>query len=582
MRRHAGTALAMVALLAMVVTSTLPLGGTGEDDGPEPADPFGTPEGPIPFPIINVSSSYDEDRFPTVLADEDALRVVWNKGAREMFVYHVVQREFDGEEWQEDEDWVSVIDPRDQDFVKHENYSHEGSAVRFGDLVYFLFSSDDQNFTEGGDHDIVLRSYDPGTGTWGPMVEVTPDEGGQDRDPKAVVMGDRMVIAWRTNDDAKADGTDDDIVLRTFDGAAFSAIVPVSTPDNEHPDAKLDLEVVGDRLCIVWEYNNHTNGPSDWDVLYREWDGQAFAGPPVQVSPEPGRVAKLPKIAAMGGDVIVVWESRPAAGQAGAVGIRGRLMVDGAPAGLVDVTRPGSNSENLQPEVISAGGSVYILWSTFDDSLAHGADSDIVMREYDGETLGDVLEVSHPRDGPDVNEGFVTACVFQDNIYAVWRMMYDVDPSVPLDVPVNEDIVIRRVTDFRADIEVATDGTPKAGDVVNLTVTISTFHGLPAPVDDLDVRVVVRRDQVVLPVDLQLTKVQPGSVLEGSFVVDTPGEYVFTAVLDEREKGEAKIAVYGAGSDGDGDGGPSFFVYYTIAALALLAVALVLFLRGRR
>jgi len=38
-----------------------------------------------------------------------------------------VQREFDGEAWQDGEDWVSVIDTKDQDFVAHEHYSHEGN-----------------------------------------------------------------------------------------------------------------------------------------------------------------------------------------------------------------------------------------------------------------------------------------------------------------------------------------------------------------------------------------------------------------------------------------------------------------------
>ncbi|MCJ2541220.1 MAG: hypothetical protein LN414_08125 [Candidatus Thermoplasmatota archaeon] len=163
MRGRNGIARSWSALLVVIMLAQLSTLLIAED-GPVPVDPFGPAEGPIPFPIFNVSSSYDEDRFPYVYTDPDSIRVIWNKGARDMFVYQVVQREFDGDEWQKGVDWVSVIDTQDQDFVAHEHYSHEGMAVQFNDLVYFVFASDDPNYTTGTEHDIVLRYYDPETG----------------------------------------------------------------------------------------------------------------------------------------------------------------------------------------------------------------------------------------------------------------------------------------------------------------------------------------------------------------------------------------------------------------------------------
>jgi len=564
----------VVALCLVQISTPLPA-----QDGEEYADPFGPPEGPIPFPIHNVSSSYDEDRFPTVYSDEGSIRVIWNKGARDMFVYHVVQREYDGRGWQTGNDWVSVVDTKDQDFVAHEHYSHEGMAVKYGDLVYFAFASDDQNYTTGSDHDIVLRTLDPRTDQWGPLVEVTPDEGGQDREPQVAVLGDQLVIAWRTNDPDKADGNDDDLVLRTYDGAAFSAITPISVAGDGSMDARLDLAVVDDRLCMVWEWNNKANGPSDWDVMYREWDGEAFTGPAVPLSPEPRRVAKLPRISTVGDDPFVVWESRPPTGEPGTVAIRGRAIVDGVPATMVDVTRPGSSAENVQPDVVSAGGRAYILWSSFDDSLTHGPDSDIVMREYDGEALGEVVEVSHPRDGPLVNEGFVTACVFQDNLYAVWRMMYPVDPGLPLDVPVNEDIVMRRVTDLTVEVTAPLDHNPRVGDPIPIEVATSTFYGRPYDATALAVRVSVLRDLEVLPDRVDLKRAGDG-LMNGTFVPEEPGTYLFVVTLDGREVGSTSVGVLGA-DDEDGGGG-DYFMYYTAGALGLVAIAVVVALRRRR
>jgi hypothetical protein len=566
--------LTLVLMLFLAQSSTYLMAQEGE----EPADPFGPPEGPIPFPIENVSSSYDEDRFPFVYSDDSSIRVIWNKGARDMFVYHVVQREWDGEEWEDGEDWVSVLDPQDQDPVAHEHYSHEGVAVAFRGLVYFLFASDDQNYTTGDDHDIVLRSLDPETDEWGPIVEVTPDDGGQDREPQAAVLGNRMVIVWRTNDPDKADGTDDDIVLRTYDGAAFSEIVPVSEPEDDAMDARLDLAVVNDRVCIVWEWNNKTNGISDWDVVYREWDGSAFTGPKVILSPNALRVTKLPKIATLGDDPFVVWESRPPTGEQGAVAIRACPVVDGSPGPLVYVTRQGSTAENVQPDVVSAGGKAYILWSSFDDSLTHGPDSDIVMRVWDGEELGDVLEVSHPRDGPEVNEGFVTACLFQDNLYAVWRMLYPVDPSVGLDVPVNEDIVMRRVTDYDVTVTTPLEENPHAGDGIPVRVETRTFYGAPVEAGSLGVGLHVLRDQEVLPGAVDLTSIG-GGVQTGTFVADGPGNYRFVASIEDREVASTSITVLG--TDGGDEDGTSVYVYYTAGALGLLVIALVITVRRR-
>jgi len=566
--------LALLVVLWLAQSSTL----LHAEDGPEHADPFGPPEGPIPFPIINVSSTYDEDRFPTIQSDDDSIRVIWNKGARDMFVYHVVQREFDGEDWQDGEDWVSVTDTKDQDFVAHEHYSHEGMAVRFRGLVYFVFASDDPAYTNGTEHDIVLRYYDPDQDVWGPMIEVTPNDEGEDREPLAAVLSDRLVIAWRTNDPDKAEGSDDDLVLRTFDGAAFSQIVPVSPEEDDAMDARLDMAVVGDRLCMVWGWNNRTNGPSDWDVLYREWDGSAFTAPPVPLDPDPDRVSKLPKVATVGEDPFVVWESRPPTGEPGTVGIRGCRVVDGRPGDLVDITRRGSSAENVQPNVVSAGGKAYILWSSFDDSLTHGPDSDIVMREYDGETLGDVVEVSHPRDGPEVNEGFVTACVFQDDLYAVWRMIYPVDPGLPLDVPVNEDIVMRRVTDTVAAIATPLEENPRVGDEIPIEVTTGTFYGALADGEALGVQALVLYGGNPIPEEVHLASTGQG-VLEGVFVPQEPGTYKFVVMMEGRELASTTVNVLGPSDDGDD--GISVYVYYTLGALVLFGIAILIALERR-
>jgi hypothetical protein len=243
----------------------------------------------------------------------------------------------------------------------------------------------------------------------------------------------------------------------------------------------------------------------------------------------------------------------------------------------VDITRRGSSAENVQPDVASAGGKAYILWSSFDDSLTHGPDSDIVMREYDGETLGDVVEVSHPRDGPEVNEGFVTACVFRDDLYAVWRMMYPVDPGLPLDVPVNEDIVMRRVTDIVATIETPLEENPRVGEEMPIEVTTGTFYGDPVDGKALGIHVEVLYNGVPNVEGVELTSTEQG-VLEGAIVPQEPGTYKFVVMLEGRELASTTVNVLGPSDDGDGI---SVYVYYTLGALVLLAIAVVMALKRR-
>jgi hypothetical protein len=511
------------------------------------------------------------------MADDDTIRMVWNKGARDTFIYHVVHREFDGETMAEGEDWVSMEDPSHQVF-ESQHYSHEGTAVMYKGLVHFVWASDDGNYTTGDEHDIVIRTLDPATGEWGPVIEVSPNDEGQDRDPEVAVFKGRLYIAWRTNDPGKADGTDEDVVLRSYDGAAFSDVLEVSIPGDDGPDAALDLEVVDDHLVVVWEWTNRTNGPTDWDVLYRRWDGAAFTSDPVVVSPHPGRLAKLPKVAEVTGRPFVVWESRPAPTEQGTVTIRGRVMEGDAPGQVVDITRPGSAAENVQPDVVSAGDKVFILWSSFDDSLTHGPDSDIVMREYDGVALGEVVELSHPRDAEDLDEGFVTGCVFQGNLYAVWRMLYFIDPPIPY--AINEDIVIRRVTDFQVMLTTDIEGNPVVGDTVELELTASTFYGEQVDPRDLDLDITVMRAKDLWTTGLILTPAGD-KALNGTFEFDRAGTYTFTVSMDGREVATTQVTAHGKGGDGGTSGVSTAFLVYTGVALIAFVLAVVIAIRRR-
>ncbi len=571
MRSRTVSGLLVVALLVAAAPTSLLALPSGQGDGDE-VDPFGPSEGPIPFPIWNLSSSDVNDRFPSVFADDDVLRVLWEKEVHEINEDEVIHREYDGTSWRDGEDWVSMVDPQEQQPNVHKQYSHDGVAARYKGSVYFVFSTNDPDYVSGTDFDIALRRLDPAKREWGPMVEVTPNDSGEDRDPIVTVFKDQLIIAWRTNDPDKAAGVDDDIVLRTYDGAAFSEIVEVSAEGDGQMDTDVHMAVVGGRLALTWSWNNRTVRTDDWDVLYREWDGTDFTTPVLTVSVAPERVDRYPKVAEVDGDPFVVWESRPGPLSIGShTFVAARVRTDGAFSPLIEVTRP-DRPDNRQPDVVSVGGTAYILWESHDDSLTHGADSDIVMCTYDGESLSDVVEISHPRDG-DIDEGAVVGCVFKGNLYAVWSMGIPVDP--PVHAPFNDEIVCRRVTDHDFSVEIVNEYFAVVGERFEIEVRALDFTGAPAEVEGRPVLVVTADLEVIEP-DLGLEPAGTG-VWAAEFTPERMGNYVFTVLQDGRVMDELEVTVRAEdGGDGDdlGDGWMYLLVAIVAVALGLLAVYL--------
>jgi hypothetical protein len=572
MRLRTVSSLLVVGLLMAAVPVALlaPVSGQGDEDG---VDPFGPPEGPIPFPIWNLSSSDVNDRFPSVYADDDALRVLWEKEVHEINEDEVIHREYDGTSWRPGEDWVSMVDPQVQQSGIHEQYSHDGVAVSYKGLVYLVFSTNDPDYGSGTDFDIALRTLDPSDREWGPIEEVTsPIDSGEDRDPLVTVFKDRLIIAWRTNDPITAPGIDDDIVLRTYDGAAFSDIVEVSAEGDGQMDTDIHMAVVGDSLALTWSWNNRTVRTDDFDVLYREWDGTSFTTPVLTVSVVPERVDRYPKVAEADGDPFVVWESRPGPGSIGSnTFVAARVRDSDDFSTLINVTRP-DKPDNRQPDVVSVKGKAYILWESHDDSLTHGSDSDIVMCTYDGKKLSDVLEISHPRDG-NIDEGAVVGCVFKGNLYAVWSMGIPVVP--PVHAPFNDEIVCRRVTDDDFSVEIVNEYFAVVGELFEIEVRATDFTGAPVEPEGKIVLVVTSDLEVIEP-DLELVPAGTG-IWTTEFTPKKMGNYAFTVMQDGRVMDELELLVRpGDGENGDdlGDSGLYLLVAIIAVALGLLAVYL--------
>ncbi len=125
-----------------------------------------------------------------------------------------------------------------------------------------------------GDMDILMRRVDGGPS--GPYYPVSPvNDRGDDTRPNAIAHAGRVYLIWATNDESTSDGSDYDIVMRSFDGQNLSIVQSLSVPGDRCETVSIDTEPhnLGDdefpsvatyrgRLFALWEtYDNYTGVP---------------------------------------------------------------------------------------------------------------------------------------------------------------------------------------------------------------------------------------------------------------------------------------------------------------------------------
>jgi hypothetical protein len=500
------------------------------------------------------------------------MRLMWDKGFEDLFNTQSVQREFHGVGWRAGEDWVAMDDPTEHNASATNGFFSDCVATGYRGSTYFVFASDDTRFTTGTDYDVLLRPLDPATRSWGPVTSVTPNHAGQDRHPSVAVLKDRLVVAWTATDPAHPG--DDDVLMRTYDGAAFGEVFEVSQANNSARDWAVDMAVVGDSLALAWQWNNRTVRADDYDTMFREWDGTGFTGPPVDISVDPSRVDKGPRVAAVGGVPFVVWESAPASGGTGGIAVQGRAVGPGGPSGVVAITRADSGSSNVQPDVVTANGTAYVFWCTNDDGVKHGPDMDVVYRSYDGERLGPVVEISDPNDDG-LNETQVTACLFKGNLYAAW-MAAIIDPAA--EDGVNLEVMCRRVTDYTAEMtavyQPAKDSSRPSEGRIHVTITVRDFMGnLTRP--DIDYGLVLVHGPEWAPAYLRLDG--DYGLYSSDLKPDVAGDYEYMFYSYDHQIANVTVTVPATEAQYN-----SVSIGYAVVAVIAIAAGLVAVLLGMR
>lgn len=223
--------------------------------------------------ITDINDSGDDYR-PQLCEFKGKLYIAWqswDSSTSDGADADIVLKVFDNETWQ----------PVAKPMIGDDGDDSSAQLQVFNDLMYLIWSTDDKA-GNGADLDILSRSFD-GT-QWNPVVELTSTiDSGDDYHPCADVIGGKMYVLWQTVDDSISTGKDDDIVMREYDGEAWSEIQEITSSDIlGHKDSESDsfplLTSYQDSIITIWQTNDPvTSSGNDWDIVLGFHNGDKWS-----------------------------------------------------------------------------------------------------------------------------------------------------------------------------------------------------------------------------------------------------------------------------------------------------------------
>ncbi len=347
--------------------------------------------------------------------------------------------------------------------TRTEGYGHRPAMILFDDHLYVWWNS--HAWSDGDIFQVVLRVYDPATGTWDdPRPISEAPEGGIAAGASAAVHDGRLWFAWQARyplEDENATDPGLEIYGRWTDGDTWGPVVLISN-GSPGQDTEPSVTSSAGELHVAWSHDDPVT-PGNADIHHVVMDAQGVWGLQTEgLGNGPGRNEKKVSMMDWNGTPVLLWQSD-------GINLRGQVYSDvmlmlyrdgewGAPL-LVSPT--GRDSGNVVPTGEIFRDLLYIAWATGDDGISIGEDLDVVVRDFDGERFGDVVGLSpsdtHVDDNPS-DDGSVDLFVFQGNLYAVFDSIFS-----PITDGPNKDVVLRYVG-YDADA----DGTDDAEDAFPL------------------------------------------------------------------------------------------------------------------
>jgi hypothetical protein len=325
-----------------------------------------------------------------------------------------------------------------------DGYAHHVRMAVYDGRLYVYWNS--HAWSTNNAFSIILRAYDPATGTWGNATRIvdTPD-GGLDAGATASVHDGKLYFAWQSvrAGAMTVGGAGIETLARSYDGYVWGPVMPVSQ-GAPGPDTEPSLASVGGVLHAAWMHDDAVH-PGNADIWWSHLlPNGSWAAPTPNLGFGELRNDKKAALVVWGDSLALLW-------QADGFTPRGqvysdvvlRLYTGGAWGAAVQVSPAGRYAGNNMPAGEVYRDRLYIAWSSNDDSLALGNDTDVVLRDYDGERFGAIVALS-PDDttlaGHRSDEGSVDLAVYNGSLYAAWDAIYS-----PAADGLEKDILLRYV-----------------------------------------------------------------------------------------------------------------------------------------
>ncbi|MFX0135528.1 MAG: hypothetical protein ACFFDN_17925 [Candidatus Hodarchaeota archaeon] len=292
-----------------------------------------------------------------------------------------------------------------------------------------------------GNIDILYKRWNAATKTWTTTVVVSTESTGISQCPTIAVDGSGNVhVAWHDGTNYGGSDTDIDIFYKRWNATTKTWTVTevVSTESTEnsfYPTIAVDDS---ENVHVAWEDRGTA---TDWDILYKRWNGTAWNGyisATDVVSTESTTEACEPTIAVdSSGNVHLAWYDDTSYGDSGIDLDIFYKRWNGATWGgyinATDVVSTESNESSCHPTIAVDGlGNVHVAWEDLTNYGGSGTDYDIFYKRWNGATWGGYINATDvvSTEGSKTSNYPTIAVDGSGNVHVAWEEAKGLNPNI--------------------------------------------------------------------------------------------------------------------------------------------------------
>jgi len=277
-------------------------------------------------------------------------------------------------------------------------YQQSPMPVEFQGKLHLFWSGNTPENTNDHDFDIIHANYDGER--WSDSEELTPNDSGNDYNPFPIVYQDTLFLFWSSDDSTITDGSDNDLVVSTYDGQVWSDPKDLTTQQfNDYGDYNPYPIVYNNNLYVFFEL--YIEEDDRLEIGFVRHNGTSWGGKnSITINSQGNNIN--PCCAVSEKNLIVAWESydRRWTGSTTNSSIIARVF-NGTEWGQMNLIS-GKQGNNRWPTICALDGKFFLFWSSTCQQFTDGKDSDVVMRKWEDGNWNDfVIEFTTNDQGDD-------------------------------------------------------------------------------------------------------------------------------------------------------------------------------------